>query len=122
MAEICDGEGERRIFTRVGTDIDVYVQSRGRLLGRFRVSDLGLGGVFIDARSLELYPNDFAELVFPHGGLFRAVVIRHTERGVGLMFQDHDEGSLDALREVMISASLPASGRSGRIEAAGLRF
>jgi hypothetical protein len=122
MAEARNGEDDRRIFTRVGTDIEVQVRSHGRLLGRHRVHDLGLGGVFIDARSLDLYPNDFVELVFHNGGIFRAVVIRHTDQGVGLMFHDHGEDSLDALREVMIAASLPAPGRSASAEVARLSF
>jgi len=121
MAETFNGEAERRIFTRMRMDIDVLVRTRGRLLGRYRVHDLGLGGVFISAGSLDLYPNDLAELAFPEGGVFRAMVVRHEEQGVGLMFHDHDEESLDALRDAMVAASRPASGCSLLAEAVPLR-
>jgi hypothetical protein len=119
MADNLHGEGERRIFSRMGADMDVLVWSRGKLLGRYRVRDLGLGGVFIDAGSQDLYPNDLAELAFPDGAVFRAVVIRHAEHGVGLMFHDHDEGSLDALRDLMLAA---APERSAPAETAQLRY
>lgn len=105
MAKTVSGDAERRIFTRMRLDADVTVRVRGRMLGRCRIRDLGLGGVFLVAGSIDLYPNDLVDLTFPAlisgRGVFRARVVRHAEQGVGLMFHDHDEASLDALREMM---------------------
>lgn len=120
MAETVSGEVERRIFTRMRLDADVLIRVRGRTLGRCRIRDLGLGGVFIVAGGIDLYPNDLVDLAFSGGVVFRALVVRHAEQGVGLMFHDHDEASLDALREMM--AEIPrGAGRALLAEALSLR-
>lgn len=109
MAQTVSSDAERRIFTRMRLDAEVMVRVRGRTLGPCRVRDLGLGGVFVDAGGMDLYPNDLVDLTFPPvlpsifagNVVFRARVVRHAEQGIGLMFHDHDEASLDALREMM---------------------
>lgn len=120
MAETVSGGVERRIFTRMRLDADVLIRVRGRTLGQCRVRDLGLGGVFFFAGGIDLYPNDLVDLTFSGGIVFRALVVRHAERGVGLMFHDHDEASLDALREMM--AEIPrGAGRTLLAQALSLR-
>lgn len=92
------GANERRLFGRIPLDVSVYVSVAGRVSGWGRIRDLGLGGAFIDAGDLELYPNDIARILFPGGVILRARVTRHAAGGLGLMFRDHDRHSLDRLR------------------------
>lgn len=105
---------ERRAFTRMRLGIDVTVAVEGRPLGRYRTRDVDLGGVFVASASLELYPNDVAELGFAEAGgaardhAFRARVVRHDDGGVALRFEEHDAASLAALRDVMTGA-MPAA-------------
>lgn len=103
------------------------VRMKDRALGRFRTRDLDMGGVFVEAAEIELYPNDVAELRFPDAGgkgkghAFRAKVIRHASNGVGLMFHEHDEDSLAALRDVMLTV-MPAADSYATIAGGPTRF
>lgn len=105
---------ERRAFIRMRLGLDVTVAIDRRPVGRFRTRDLDLGGVFVESAGLELYPNDVIELGFPRAGgkgrghAFRARVVRSDEKGVALLFDEHDEASLAALRDVMVGA-MPAA-------------
>lgn len=114
MADRTRNDTERRVFTRIRLGLEVAVRMKDRSLGRFRTRDLDMGGLFVEAGEIDLYPNDIAELAFPdaagkgRGHVFRAKVIRHAANGVGLMFHEHDEDSLAALRDVMLAA-MPAA-------------
>ncbi len=102
------------MFARIPSVFAVTVRARGRALGRFRTRDLNLGGLFMAGGDIELYPNDLVELAFPAAGgrgkdhVFQVTVVRHAENGIGLMFHEHDEESIAALRDVMLTA-MPAA-------------
>jgi hypothetical protein len=114
MADRTKGETERRMFARLPSVYPVTARARGRALGHFMTRDLDLGGLFVSGGGIDLYPNDLVELEFPgargrgKGRVFRATVIRHAGDGIGLMFHGHDEESLAALRDVMLTA-MPAA-------------
>lgn len=110
MMNMSGGGSERRIFARMRIGLEVTIRARGGVLGNFRTRDLDLGGLFIETGEIELYPNDTVDLEFPGvgGRMFGAKVVRHASDGIGLMFHEHDEDSLAALRDLMLAA-MPAA-------------
>lgn len=126
MTDGAGNETERRLFPRTPSVFAVTVRARGRALGCFRTRNLDLGGLFMTGGEIELYPNDLVELEFPGadgkggGHVFQATVIRHAENGIGLMFQEHDEESLAALRDVMLTA-MPAADVCATVSRSGSR-
>ncbi len=86
---------EHRCNVRRPVSLDAVVESRA--LGRIpcRVRNIGLGGVFVETPRLKPAVNSIVELSFvaPLDGTSQccrmlAIVVHHTERGVGLMFEE----------------------------------
>ncbi|MDR2876901.1 MAG: PilZ domain-containing protein [Chromatiales bacterium] len=127
MADTNVGGAERRIFARMRIGLEVRIDMKGSLVGRFHTRDLDLGGLFVEAGDIELYPNDVVDLAFfeidglSGDRMFRAKVVRHASDGVGLMFYEHDEDSLGALRDLMLEA-MPAADAYATIAAGPMRF
>lgn len=127
MADMKGSGTERRIFVRMRIGLEVNIRMKDSMIGRFRTRDLDLGGLFVEAREVELYPNDVADLEFFEAGgrsggrMFRAKVVRHASDGVGLTFHEHDEDSLGALRDLMLAA-MPAADAYATIAAEPMRF
>lgn len=99
-----------RFYARMPLRLEAEISVQQWPVGCFRVRDIDMGGLFVETRDADLYPNDVVDIVFigsngaesPHN--FRARVVRHSPDGVGLMFLDYDQASLGALLEVMVAA------------------
>jgi hypothetical protein len=115
------------MFARMRIGLEVALVGGRGVIGRYRTRDLDLGGLFVAGGEIELYPNDVVDLEFSgvggQGGsrMFRARVIRHASDGVGLVFDEHDEASLAALRNLMLAA-MPAADAYATIAAWPMRF
>ena len=86
---------EHRCNVRRPVSLDAVIETRA--LGRIscRVRNIGLGGVFVETARLRPALNSIVELSFvvPLDGASQccrvlAIVVQHTERGVGLMFEE----------------------------------
>lgn len=86
---------EHRCNARRPVSLDAVFESRA--LGRItcRVRDIGLGGVLVETSRLRPALNSIVALSFavPVDGVSQwcrvlAIVVHHTDRGVGLMFED----------------------------------
>jgi hypothetical protein len=106
---------EYRFYARMPLPLEAELRTRQSSLGRFSIRDIDMGGAFVEVRSddVDLYPNDVVELLFApiagdaadRGQGLRARVARVAPDGLGLMFIDFDQASLNALLEVMATAN-----------------
>jgi hypothetical protein len=107
---------DHRFYARMPLPLEVELSVAQSRLGRFEVRDIDLGGLFVESRGVDLYPNDVVDVGLVQKGdevvsrKFRARVVRHAPHGIGLMFLDYDQASLGALMDVMVTAQDRLSG------------
>lgn len=104
---------DHRYSIRTPLRVAVDVFKRERFLGRCITRNMDVEGVFIEAPTIDLEPNDVVRLVFVVPGYERcdcaliAGVARRDADGLGIMLFDHEHNALDMLRAAHLSSHKP---------------
>jgi hypothetical protein len=101
---------ENRYSTRKPIALDVELHHGHTRFGTFKVRNISLEGMFVETGPLNLYPGDLidASLTLRESTgkhEIRAVVVHHTDEGIGLMFRDYDPALLGVLRFLSSAAA-----------------
>ena len=103
---------EQRWSQRRDVSLGVDVLQNGEIVASCQSKDVGLGGVFIQSDSPNLFANGDYELCFSLGQKdmakqkLKAKIVRVSHGGFGFMFKDFDTNSFRALQEIMRYSSL----------------
>lgn len=103
---------ENRYSERKPVAITVELHQGCTRFGKFKARNISLDGMFVEAGPLNLYPGDLIEATLTVGPEatavmynVRAVVVHHTDEGLGLMFRDYDPALLGFLRVLSSAAA-----------------
>lgn len=102
---------ENRYSARNPLAVDVELHHGRTTIGTFKVRNISLEGMFVETGPINLYPSDLidATLTIGHERVaeheVRAVVVHHTEDGIGLMFRDYQPALLGFLQLVSRAAA-----------------
>ena len=84
-----------RCSVRIPLRVEVKLSRHGSDLGHYMTRNIDSDGAFVEARGLVLHPNDVLELEVrrpresPDPVAIKAMVVRNTAAGVGLLFGTH---------------------------------
>jgi len=87
-----------RFSVRIPLRVEVKLSRHGNDLGHYMTRNIDSDGAFVDVRGLVLHPNDFLELEVrlprenPGHVAVKALVVRNTVTGVGLLFTNSSAG------------------------------
>lgn len=102
---------ENRYTARKRVALDVELHHGRTSFGTFKVRNISLEGMFVETGPLNLYPSDLIDATLSIGREatdkhdIRAVVVHHTDEGIGLMFRDYDPALLGLLRFLSSAAA-----------------
>ncbi len=94
---------ENRYSARNPAALDVELHHGRTSFGTFKVRNISLEGMFVDTGPIHLYPSDLIDATLAVGRNstatheVRAVVVHHTDEGIGLMFRDYEPALLGFL-------------------------
>jgi len=84
-----------RYGSRLTVHLDVVIHQQGKQLGQYQTRDISRYGVFLETGRLDLNLGDLLDLTFvvtekpDDKSKIKAIVIRHSFDGVGLMLSNH---------------------------------
>ena len=102
---------ENRYSVRKPMALDVELHRGRRSVGRFKARNISLEGMFVETGPINLYPGDLTDITLAIGREgrseheARAVVVHHTDEGIGLMFRDYQPDLLAFLRFLSSAAA-----------------
>jgi hypothetical protein len=94
---------ENRYSTRKTVALDVELHHGRTSFGTFKARNISLEGMFVETGPINLYPSDLIDATLTFGRKptatheVRAVVVHHTDEGIGLMFRDYEPALLGFL-------------------------
>lgn len=95
---------ENRYTARKPVALDVELHHGRASFGTFKARNISLEGMFVETGPVNLYPSDLIDATLVIGPdpaathEVRAVVVHHTDEGIGLMFRDYEPALLGFLR------------------------
>ncbi|MGC1955287.1 MAG: PilZ domain-containing protein [Gammaproteobacteria bacterium] len=95
---------ENRYSVRSPVALDVELHHGRTSFGTFKVRNISLEGMFVETGPMHLYPSDLIDATLTVGlkptatHEIRAVVVHHSDEGIGLIFRDYEPAFLGFLR------------------------
>jgi hypothetical protein len=106
-----------RCSIRIPLRVEVTLSQHGSAMGRYVTRDIDSDGAFVETGGAALYPNDIVELTIaapranPCHVSIRAMVVRRTEMGVGLLFTSYTPDfyqQIGRLIDELLNTDIPA--------------